>query len=156
MIAAGIIKLVERLDWVSLMVVQEKKAKGEIQICVDLRKLNDACIHAPFPTPVSDEILDGVGGQEAYSFMDGFSGYHHIRIAREDRSKTTFATEWGSFQYTVISFGLKNTPTIYSRVVVVVFKEFIHKSLEVYFDDWTVFGLVKAHVSNLRIMLYPC
>jgi hypothetical protein len=36
-------------------------------------------------------------GKEAYSFTDGFSGYHQIKIAPEDRSKMTFATEWGCF-----------------------------------------------------------
>ena len=50
-------------------------------------------------------------------------------------------------------FGLKNAPAIFSQVVVTVFKEFIHKFLEVYFDDWTVFGLVKAHVPYLCMML---
>jgi len=43
------------------MVVQEKKQKDEIRICVDLRKLNDACVHDPFPTPFRDEVLDDVG-----------------------------------------------------------------------------------------------
>ena len=57
--------------------------------------------------PFTDEVLDNVGGQEVYSFTDGFSGYHQIRIHTEDRSKTTFAIEWGSFQYTVMPFGLK-------------------------------------------------
>ena len=56
----------------------------------------------------------------------------------EDRRKTTFTTEWGCFQYTVMPFGLKNAPTIFSRVVIAAFKEFIHKFLEVYFDDWTI------------------
>ena len=139
MLAAGIIESVEQSDWVSSMVVQEKKIKGEIHICVDLRKLNDACVHDPFLMPFLDEILDSVGGQEAYSFTNGFSGYHQIRIAPEDHSKTKFATEWGSFQYTVMPFRLKNAPVIFSRVVVAVFKELIHKFLEVYFDDWIVF-----------------
>jgi hypothetical protein len=40
-----------------------------------------------------------------------------------------------------MSFGLKNEPTIVSRVVVVAFKDFIHKFLEVYLDDWKVFIL---------------
>jgi hypothetical protein len=53
----------------------------------------------------------------------------------EDMYKTTFATEWGSYQYTVIPFGLKNEPTIFSRVVIVAIKDFIHKFLEVYLDD---------------------
>ena len=106
---------------------------------MDLRKLNDAFVHDPFPIPFTDEVLDNVGGQEVYSFIDGFSGYHQIRILEEDRYKTTFAIEWGSFQYTVIPFGLKNAPAIFSRVVIVVFKEFIHKLLIVYFDDLTIF-----------------
>ena len=65
-------------------------------------------------------------------------------------------TEWGCFQYTVMPFGLKNTPTIFSRVDITAFKEFIHKFMEVYFDDWTVFGLVKHHVESLRLMLDIC
>ena len=44
------------------MVVQEKKT-GEVRICVDLRTLNDACMHDPFLTPFIDEVLEGVGGQ---------------------------------------------------------------------------------------------
>jgi hypothetical protein len=59
--------------------------------------INDACLHDPFPTPFTDEVLDNVGGQEVYSFTDGFSGYHHIWIAKEYHHKTTFATEWGSY-----------------------------------------------------------
>ena len=49
--AVGIIEPVKESEWVSPMVVQDKKTKGEIRICVDLRTLNDASIHDPFPTP---------------------------------------------------------------------------------------------------------
>ena len=65
------------------MVVHEKN-KGGIRISVDLRKLNDFCLHYPFPTSFIDEVLENVGGQETYSFTNGFSGYHQIRIALED------------------------------------------------------------------------
>jgi hypothetical protein len=134
MLEARIIEPVEESEWISPMVVQDKKI-GEIRICVDIRKLNDSCLHDPFPTPFTNEVLDNVGGQEVYSFTDRFLGYHQIRIAKEDRHNTTFATEWGSYQYTMIPFGLKNAPAIFSRVVVEAFKEFLHKFLEAYFDD---------------------
>jgi len=62
MLEAGIIELVEESDWVSLMVVREKKEKGEIRISIDLRKLNDACVHDPLPMAFTDELLDNVGG----------------------------------------------------------------------------------------------
>jgi hypothetical protein len=130
--------------------------QGGIRICVDLRKINDVFLHDPFPTPFTDEVLENVGGQEAYSFTNGFLGYHQIKIAPEDRYKTTFATEWGSYQYTVMPFGLKNAPKFFLRVVIVSFKEFIHQFLEVYLDDWTVYNLLKDHVEVLRLMLERC
>eukprot|EP00253_Pinus_taeda_P014848 PITA_14848 len=49
-----------------------------------------------------------------------------------------------------------NAPTIFSCVVIVAFTKFIHKFVEVYFDDWTMFGLVKCHVASLRLMLDMC
>ena len=135
------------------MVVQEKKQKDEIMTCVDIRKLNDTYVHDPFLTPSTDEELENFGGQEAYSFIDGFSWYHQIKITPEDRSKMTFTMEWGCFQYTIMAFGLKKAPTIFLRIVVAAFKEYIHKFFEVYLDDWIVFGLVKHHVASLLLML---
>jgi hypothetical protein len=95
MLDEGIIELVVGSEWISLVVVQERRTRG-IRICVDMRKLNDACLHDPFPTPFIDKLLDNVGGKEVYSFTDGFLGYHQINIAWEERYKTTFSTKWGS------------------------------------------------------------
>jgi hypothetical protein len=48
MLETRIIEPVEESEWIIPMVVQDKKS-GEIIIFVDLRKLNDACLHDPFP-----------------------------------------------------------------------------------------------------------
>jgi hypothetical protein len=63
MLEAGIIEPVEELEWIIPMVVQDNN-KRDIYIFVDLRNLNDAYLHDPFPTPFIDEVLDNVGGQE--------------------------------------------------------------------------------------------
>ena len=57
MLDAGIIEFVEELEWITLMVVQDKKT-CEVRICVNLRKLNDACLHDSFLTPFIDEVLE--------------------------------------------------------------------------------------------------
>ena len=72
MLDVGINEPVEESEWISPMVVQDKKI-GEVRICVDLRKLSDAFMHDPFSTLFTDEVLEGVGSQEIYSFTDGFS-----------------------------------------------------------------------------------
>jgi hypothetical protein len=59
MLEAGIIEPMEELEWISPMVVLDKKI-GEIRICVDLRKLNDACFHDTFSTPFTNEVLYNV------------------------------------------------------------------------------------------------
>lgn len=74
MLVAGIIESVEEYDWVSLIVVQENKQKEEIRICIDLRKLNDAYVHDPFPTSCTDEVLDNVGGQKHIHSLMGSLG----------------------------------------------------------------------------------
>ena len=95
MVDARIIEPIEKLEWINTIVIQDKKTIGEVSICVDLRKLNDACLHNPFPTPFTDELLESIEEQEMYSFIDGFSGYHQIRIMKEDCHKITFVLKWG-------------------------------------------------------------
>ena len=135
MLEAGLIEPVKESEWISPVVVQEKETSREVRICVDLRKLNDSCLHDPFPTRFIDEVLENVGGQEMHSFIDGFSGYHQVRIAKEDCYNTIFAMEWGCYQYMVIPFGIKNASAIFSIIVVASFKDYIPKSIEVSFDD---------------------
>ena len=71
MLDPGIIDLIEESECISPLVVQDKNI-CEVWIYVDLRKLNDACLHDPFSTPFTDEVLEGVGGQEMYSFTAYF------------------------------------------------------------------------------------
>ena len=80
MLEERIIEPIEESEWISPIVIQDKKATCEVRIRVDLRKLNDAFLHDPFPTPFTDEVLESIGGQEIYSFTDGFSGYHKSEL----------------------------------------------------------------------------
>ena len=56
----------------------------------------------------------------------------------------------------MIPFGLKNALAIFSRVFVDAFKYFIQKFLQVYMDDWKMYGLIKYHLENLQLMLERC
>ena len=56
MLDAGIIDPVEESEWISPMVVQDNNTR-EVWIYVDLRKMNDACMHGPFLTTFMDEVL---------------------------------------------------------------------------------------------------
>ncbi|VVA39116.1 Hypothetical predicted protein, partial [Prunus dulcis] len=84
------------------------------------------------------------------SFMDAYSGYNQIMMHGDDKAKTSFIIERGTYCYKVMPFGLKNAGATYQRLVNKIFKEQIGKTMEVYVDDM----LVKApkcadHIGNL-------
>ena len=63
MLDVGIIEHVEESEWINTIVIEDKKTIGEVRIYVNLRKLNDTCLHNPFPTPFTDELLESIRGQ---------------------------------------------------------------------------------------------
>ena len=62
MVEVGVIEPAEESEWIIPIVVQDEKTSGEVRICFDLRKLNDACLHEPFPNPFTYEVLVNLRG----------------------------------------------------------------------------------------------
>jgi hypothetical protein len=74
-----------------------------------------------------------------FSLLDGFSGYNQDLLAEPDRLKTTFRTEWRTYTYRGMPFGLVNTCTTFQRDMDIAFKGLISKSVVVYLDDITIY-----------------
>ena len=70
--------------------------------------------------------------------MDAYSGYNQILMHEDDKAKTSFIIEMGTYCYKVMHFGLKNGRATYQRLVNKIFKEQISKIMEVYIDDMLV------------------
>jgi hypothetical protein len=109
-----------------------------------------------FPLPFMDAILDAVARHPCYSFLDGFSGYNQVRIALEDQLKTTFTTDWGIFASMVMLFGLCNAPATFQRVITVAFQAFLRKFMEIFLDDFCVYGSKEDHPEYLAKCSAQC
>ena len=59
-------------------------------------------------------------------------------MAVMDKIKTSFITEWGTYCYKVMPFGLKNAGATYQRAATALFHDMMHKEVEVYVDDMMV------------------
>ncbi|RDX98125.1 Retrovirus-related Pol polyprotein from transposon 17.6, partial [Mucuna pruriens] len=104
-----------------------------------------------FPLPQIDILMDNIVRHTCFSFMDGFSGYNQIKMALEDMEKTTFITQWGTFCYKVMSFGLKNAGTTYQRAMVALLHDIMHREVEVYVDDMIAKSKAdQDHVQDLK------
>ncbi|GJS61653.1 reverse transcriptase domain-containing protein [Tanacetum coccineum] len=115
------------------------------RVCIDYRKLNDATRKDHFPLPFMDQMLERLAENEYYCFLDGFSGYFQILIDPLDQEKTTFTCPYGTFAYHRMPFGLCNAPGTFQRCMVAIFHDMIEKTMEVFMDDFSVFGIVLGH-----------
>nr|GEX20893.1 reverse transcriptase domain-containing protein [Tanacetum cinerariifolium] len=127
------------------------------RVCIDYRKLNDATRKDYFPLPFMDQMLERLAGNEYYCFLDGFSGYFQIPIDLQDQEKTTFTCPYGTFAYCRIPFGLCNAPGTFQRCIMAIFYDMIKKTMEVFMDDFLVFGnSFETCLSHLDKMLKWC
>ena len=74
-------------------------------------------------------------------------------MAKEDRPLTTFITEWGTFAYNVMPFGLCNAPATFQRVMTIAFQEYLRKFIEVFLDDFCVFSTKQGSSRMFKEML---
>ncbi|GJT75305.1 reverse transcriptase domain-containing protein [Tanacetum coccineum] len=127
------------------------------RVCIDYRKLNEATRKDHFPLPFMDQMLERLAGNEFYCFLDGFSGYFQIPIDPKDQEKTTFTCPYGTFAYRRMPFGLCNAPGTFQRCMMAIFHDMIEKTMEVFMDDFSVFGnSFSTCLTNLDKMLKRC
>jgi hypothetical protein len=101
-------------------------------------------------------VLNIVARYEAYSFLDGYSGYHQISIVLEDRYKTTFVTELGAFIWKVMLFGVKIRPPTYQRAMTKAFKKYLDSFMKIFLDDFTVYSDMKNHLQKVKLCFQKC
>jgi len=85
------------LFWSSPLVIV-RKPSGDLRICVDYRKLNEATRVASYPLPNMTETLERLADAKFFTTIDMVSGYHQIEVAPEDRYKTAFVSPFGLLQ----------------------------------------------------------
>nr|GFB92526.1 reverse transcriptase domain-containing protein [Tanacetum cinerariifolium] len=84
--------------------------------------------------------LERLARNKYYCFLDGFSGYFQIPIDPRDQEKTTFTCPYGTFAYRRMPFGLCNAPCTFQRCMLAIFHDMVEKTMEVFMDDFSVFG----------------
>jgi hypothetical protein len=106
--------------------------------------------------PVADLLIDSASGNKVISFLDGNVGSNQIFMVKEDISKTAFRCLGfiGSFEWVVMTFGLKNAGAAYERAMNLIFDDLLKVLMEVHIDDMVVklVGL-EEHMTNLKLSL---
>ncbi len=77
----GFIREVLHPEWLANPIMV-RKANEKWRMCVDFTNLNKACPKDHFPLPRIDQLVDSTAGCELLSFIDAYSGYHQISMAK--------------------------------------------------------------------------
>ncbi|WVZ80271.1 hypothetical protein U9M48_027762 [Paspalum notatum var. saurae] len=153
LLAKGFIRR-SSFPWSFPVLLVEKKDTDVKRMCVDYRDLNKVTIKNKYPLPRIDDLFDQLQGACVFSKIDLRSGYHQLKIRPSDIPKTAFTTKYGLYEYTVMSFGLTNTPAYFMQLMNSVFMDYLDKFVVVFIDDILIYSKTEAeHEVHLRLVL---
>ncbi|KAI3678050.1 hypothetical protein L6452_37329 [Arctium lappa] len=78
-----------------------KKKDGSMQMCIDYRELNKVTVKNKYPLPRIDDLFDQLQGAGCFSKIDLRSGYHQMRVKKDDIPKTAFQTRYGHYDFNI-------------------------------------------------------
>jgi hypothetical protein len=123
-------------------------------MCVDYRSLNDVTVKNKYPLTQIDDLFDKMRGARVFSKIDLWSGYHQMKIRPSDIPKTAFSTQYGLYEFTVMSFGLTNALAYFMNLMNKVFMEYLDIFVVVFIDDILIYSKSDSdHEEHLRLVL---
>ena len=68
------------------------------------------------------------------------SGYYQLKVCENDIPKSAFRTQYGHYEFLVMSFGLTNAPATFMDLMNRVFEKYLDKFVIVFVDDILVYS----------------
>ena len=139
------------------MIVVVRKTGDQVKIrpCVDFRKLNAQTVPVAYPMPDLFEMINKAGGSDYFSSLDLTSAYNQIRMEESSIEKTGFITQFGTFEYLRMPFGLRNAPAIFQKAMNKMLIGRTDNFTSAYLDDILVFSKngLDEHLDKLQQVL---
>ena len=102
--------------WVNPTVIAPKR-DGDIRLCIDMRRANEAIMRERHPIPTVDEVLQSLNGSKVFSELDLNLGYHQLELSPESREITTFVTHAGLYRYKRLLFGVNSASEVFQHKI---------------------------------------
>ena len=106
---------------------------------MDYRNLNDQTMKNNYPLSLITDLIDNMGSKCVFTKMDLRWGFNNMRIKEGDEWKGAFMTHMGSFEPTVIFFGMTNSPATFQAMINKILRDMINEGkVAAFVDDMLV------------------
>lgn len=102
--------------WVS-PIVPILKENGELRLCVDMRRANNAIMRENHPLPTMDKLLPKINKAKFFTKLDVKNAFHQVEIHPDSRHITTFITPNGLYRYKRLMFGITCAPELFQKIL---------------------------------------
>ncbi len=129
-----------------------KKDNDEFRFVLSYVGLNKITKADHFPIPNISHLLNRLKASKYYTRIDLKSGFWQVKVDEDSIDKTTFIVPWGTYKCLRMPFGLKNNPSIFSRIM---YKILGHLDfVEIYIDDIIIHsGSIDEHFDHIYQVL---
>jgi len=111
------------------------------QMVQDYRYLNEWIIKNNYLLPLISDVLENIGMKKVFTKMNLRWGYNNVRIKKGDEWKTAFMIPEGSFEPTVMFFGLTNLPATFQAMMNELLRDLINIGKVAVFIDDVIVGM---------------
>ena len=116
------------------------KKDGKKRMVQDYRYLNEWMIKNNYPLPLISDVLENIGTKKVFTKMDLRWGYNNVRIKEGDKWKAAFTTLEGSFEPTMMFFGLTNSPATFQAMMNELLRDLTNMGKVAVFIDDVIVG----------------
>ena len=107
-----------------LFVSKKDRKKRMVQ---DYQYVNKRTIKNSYLLPLISKLIDSMGTKKVFTKMDLQWEYNNIQIKEGDKWKAVFTMHLGSFEPTVMYFGLTNSLATFQAIMNDLFRDMINK-----------------------------
>ena len=107
----------------------------------DYRYLNKWTIKNNYFLPLILDIVENIGTKKVFTKMDLRWEYNNVQIKERDEWKVAFRTPEGSFEPTVMFFGLTNSPATFQAMMNELLRNSINTGKVAAFIDDIIVGM---------------
>jgi len=117
------------------------KKDGKKRIVIDYHSLNEQTIKNNYPLSLITDLIDNMGSKKVFTKMDLQWGFNNVRIKEGDKWKRAFTTHIGSFEPTIIFFGMTNSPATFQAMMNEILRDMINEGKVAAFVDNVLIGI---------------